>query len=204
MAITHLPRHLVIDGFLPEPFLADLVDHAIRQEQALLPTAIERSTGEQRDDAVRSSWKAADSLGPHAKAFRAILGERHEEFLAGLGIAPFAVEGYEMELVAHRDVDFYDAHIDTFTDKVREKEESDRMISAVFYFHRQPKGFTGGELALYPFGASEPALDIEPVCNRLAVFPSFAMHKVRPVRVPGNAFADARFAINCWIHRKRG
>ena len=76
------------------------------------------------------------------------------------------------------------------------------MVSAVYYFHRQPRGFSGGQLAIYPIDAGDAAT-IEPMHDRLVVFPSFAPHEVLPVTVPGNAFADARFSINCWLRRER-
>ena len=76
--------------------------------------------------------------------------------------------------------------------------------SAVYYFHRSPKSFSGGALRLYSFEASEERgtfVDIEPTNDTLVFFPSWFPHEVRPVVCPSGRFEDSRFAINCWVHR---
>ena len=84
---------------------------------------------------------------------------------------------------------------------------SDRALTGVFYFHRQPKGFSGGELRLYAIGRAEDDrryVDLTPGSDTLLLFPSWAPHEVRPVSCPSGAFLDSRFAINCWYrHRRR-
>ena len=78
----------------------------------------------------------------------------------------------------------------------------DRLLSAVYYFHREPKGFSGGQLRLHRFGSNgEPGdyVDIEPERNSLVVFPSWTTHEVRTVHCPTGQFADYRFAVNCWL-----
>ncbi len=109
---------------------------------------------------------------------------------------------YEVELVAHRDGAFFEPHIDIMIQARRDQMPSDRIVTLVWYFHAQPQRFSGGELALLPLGPGEPVL-IEVRDNRLLAFPSFAMHEVRTVSVPGDRFADARFAVNVWLHRAR-
>jgi SM-20-related protein len=47
------------------------------------------------------------------------------------------------------------------------------------------------------------AVAVEPEHNRLVAFPAFVPHEVVPISCPGNAFADRRFSINCWLHRAR-
>ena len=86
------------------------------------------------------------------------------------------------------------------------------MISAVYYFHVEPKGFTGGELRLYRYGApaetlgKEPGnhVDIAPINNSLVAFPSWALHEVRPVQCPSDEFREYRFAVNCWYCKVLG
>ena len=81
------------------------------------------------------------------------------------------------------------------------------MISGVYYFHNQPKGFSGGRLRLFRFG-SDPAncadddrVAIEPIDNSLLVFPSWAQHGVERVSCPSGDFSDYRYAVNCWYCR---
>jgi Rps23 Pro-64 3,4-dihydroxylase Tpa1-like proline 4-hydroxylase len=77
------------------------------------------------------------------------------------------------------------------------------VLSGVYYFHRRPRAFTGGELRLYAIGDPDRFVDIEPTHNTLLVFPSWAPHEVRPVSCPTGQFMDSRFAINCWLHARR-
>jgi Rps23 Pro-64 3,4-dihydroxylase Tpa1-like proline 4-hydroxylase len=105
----------------------------------------------------------------------------------------------ELELVAHGDGAFYRRHIDTQTATERSHI---RVLSGVYYFHRQPKRFTGGALRLYAIGDPQRFTDIEPTHNTLVVFPAWAPHEVQPVRCPSGQFMDSRFAINCWLHAR--
>ena len=119
-----------------------------------------------------------------------------------LGIPEFEISHLEYELVAHRDGSFFRRHIDTATQSARENTKSDRVVTAVYYFHDMPKQFTGGELALAPLGPGAPKL-IEPANNRLVAFPSFVPHEVLPVACPVNDFSNARFAVNIWLRREK-
>lgn len=123
-----------------------------------------------------------------------------DQICAGTGIDPFPIGRIEMSLAVHREGGHFVPHVDTFAGKGR--EASDRVISLVYYFHRQPRAFSGGELVLLsPLDDSEVAID--PAHDRLVAFPSFALHTVRRTEVAGNAFADARFTAVCWLHRRR-
>ena len=106
----------------------------------------------------------------------------------------------ELQLVAHHDGAFYKRHIDTQTASDR---KNIRVLSGVYYFHAEPKPFSGGALRLYAIGGDDATdfVDIEPQRNSLLVFPSWAPHEVRTVSCPSKQFSDSRFAINCWIHR---
>jgi len=108
-----------------------------------------------------------------------------------------------LELVAQGDGGFFAKHGDTYRSDPRAR--GDRMISAVFYFHRAPKAFSGGQLRLHGLSAStgEVARDIEPLQGRLVVFPSWWPHEVLRVSCESGAFEDSRFSLNCWIHRAR-
>ena len=71
----------------------------------------------------------------------------------------------------------------------------------VYYFHKEPKAFTGGQLRLYGLaGADSPDYEeIEPRLDRAVFFPSWFPHEVLPVRCSSDAFADGRFAMSCWV-----
>jgi SM-20-related protein len=67
------------------------------------------------------------------------------------------------------------------------------------------RSLAGGALRLYAIGgeADQKFVDIEPLRNSLLMFPSWAPHEVMPVSCPSKRFIDSRFAINCWVHRKK-
>ena len=118
-----------------------------------------------------------------------------------MGMAPFTVSRFELELAAHNDGDFYRTHIDT---KMGPREgRGTRLVSLVYYFHAEPKAFHGGALRIFPLASRSAFTDIEPVQNRLVAFPSWAPHEVRPIACPSGRFEDSRFSINCWARSKK-
>jgi SM-20-related protein len=86
----------------------------------------------------------------------------------------------------------------------------DRILSAVYYFYREPKAFFGGALRLYRLNLrpstisahTNDFIDVEPLQNSLVAFPSWTTHEVRPVSCPTGNFSDYRFALNCWFCRR--
>jgi len=197
------PRTLQIDGFLPQALHDELLAFALASEDQFKPTSVRRGDGGVVDHAVRQSLRCKTGLGPFAEPFTKAVHARLPELCEALGVAPFAVASTELELAAHGDGGFYKVHLDTFTQDARLAADSDRAISAVYYFYRQPQGFSGGELQMYRFGGGL-AERIEPRDNRLACFASIAPHEVLPIACPNGRFEDYRFAVNCWLHRPRG
>jgi SM-20-related protein len=122
--------------------------------------------------------------------------------LVRLSIKPFAIREPELEVSAYNDGAFFQPHIDTMTGQPG--RDSCRMVSGVYYFQGQPKGFEGGELRLHRFGSrggdNEGHIDLAPIANSCLLFPSWAPHEVRPVRCPSGRFEDSRFAVNIWLH----
>lgn len=201
--MTRYPPHEVIDGFLPADLHHGLLAHALAHEADFVPTEVMQAGADHYEPGVRHSFTCNGGLGTLRDAYRTAVSAQAEALLAALGIPPCSLEPVELQLVAHRQGSFFRPHIDTFTQANRAGQKSDRVLTMVYYLHTQPRRFTGGEIALYPFGPGEPLL-IEPCDNRLIAFPSFALHEVKPIATPdGDRFEDARFAVNCWLHRER-
>lgn len=194
-----MPPYRVLRDFLDADIHASLLAFSAANETRFLPTVIK---GGLRDPSQRVSLGLRD--------FEPLKGIVHERvralvprLIAELRVTPFECARVELELVAHGDGAFYKRHLD-ITLGVAEARKTTRMISAVYYFHAEPRVFTGGALRLYPFGSADGEsgfVDIEPEQNTLVAFPSWAAHEVLPVSCPSRRFADARFAINCWMHR---
>ena len=129
--------------------------------------------------------------------------DRLPELCARLDVAPFPIGDIEAQLTVHSEGDYFHVHTDNADDETRSRE-----ISYVYYFYRQPKRFTGGELALFDTqfenGRSRavgPPVVIEPEDDSLVVFPSSCLHEVRPVHMLSVDPEDGRFTINGWVRR---
>lgn len=201
------PRYfnsLIVDNFLPDDLHASLLKHTLSNEESFAPSPVvsSRHLDGVVDYGFRKSWRCPSGLGELRSAFESCLQSALVPQTEKLGVPRFAISRYEIELVAHRNGSFFRRHIDTATQSADDRQLSDRMVTAVYYFHSTPKQFSGGELALAPLGPGEPKL-IEPLNNRLVAFASFAPHEVLPVVCPIDEFSHARFAVNIWLHRSR-
>ncbi|MGE0660061.1 MAG: 2OG-Fe(II) oxygenase [Reyranellaceae bacterium] len=197
------PHHLV-PGFLGQRGVEQLLAYCVGNEAAFS----DASVGDGKQALVDAQFRRSRSLARpddfiyavHAE-FRRRLENLLPAITAALKLSPFDPTVYEMELVAHNDGAFFARHIDTFTG-TGGLPPTQRMISAVYYFFETPKRFSGGELRIYPvLGGAASWADIEPVCDTLVCFPSFAPHEVLPIACPSGQFAHSRFAINTWICR---
>jgi Rps23 Pro-64 3,4-dihydroxylase Tpa1-like proline 4-hydroxylase len=83
--------------------------------------------------------------------FRQRLLDFVSTLIRDLRVTPFEPSMIELELVANNDGAFFSRHIGTFTGDGR--KASDRVLSAVYYFHTEPKAFAGGAPRFYSLGA---------------------------------------------------
>lgn len=196
--------HCVIDGFLDAAFADQVLAHLIANERHFATGGVlDREGSEFVDQNIRSAQKLPFEGHDLAERYAAKLVQALPQLCEACGVAVPEAPIIDIDAAVYRDGGFYTAHVDTLTHAARDNSDADRILSLIFYIHRHPAGFSGGEIALYPIiGDGGPAL-IGASHNRLVAFPSYLRHEVRPVSVPGNGFADARFAINCWVLRHR-
>ncbi len=104
-------------------------------------------------------------------------------------------------LTSHGEGGHYGIHTDA--SRVRDVGTA---LSAVYYLHRTPRGFGGGQLRLYDTvldeGGARPAESyrtIEPAHDTIVFFPAGAFHEVVPSTCPSGHFADHRFTLTTWI-----
>lgn len=199
MPRLHIAPHRVFTEFLSAPQHAAMLDWSLANEPRFKPAQLNEG---RIDPQIRRSLVLRD-LGN----LREILQERIEAIVAeairDLRVTPFVPSEMEFELAAHNDGAHFAFHADTYTGG-GSGQRSDRMLSGVYYFHREPKAFSGGELRLHRLGAAhddDGYLDLVPTQNSFVIFPAWAPHEVRPVQCPSREFADSRFAVNCWIRR---
>ena len=203
MSVPIAPKFIVIEDFLPEDLLSGLERHVLAEPAALELKDFGGSPGDGHYSALRKLWVHNDSLGPHEAAFCNAVSANLGTIFEGVGIAPFEVARLETEVCAQRPGSFFAKHIDTDTRDAVGETSSDRIISIVYYFPREPLGFTGGELVFYDFSATVATAKLSPRRNRLVAFPSFAAHEVTPVAAPDDRLDHARWSVNCWVHRAR-
>ncbi len=116
-----------------------------------------------------------------------------------LKLTPFPVSQVEIQLTAHNDGNYYKIHNDSGSN-----DAATRIVSYVYYFNREPKGFSGGALRLYDWNFEQgddinSHTTIEPENNSIVFFPSHYLHEVLPVVCASRQFADSRFTLNGWI-----
>lgn len=123
--------------------------------------------------------------------------------LKPLGLSSFLVSKVEMQMTAHHDGCYYKVHTDASSETTQA-----RQLTYVYYFFREPKAFTGGELMLHETeirgNASSSRANseiIEPQNNSIVFFNSRCRHEVLPVNCPSRDFADGRFTLNGWVRR---
>jgi 2OG-Fe(II) oxygenase superfamily/Tetratricopeptide repeat len=122
--------------------------------------------------------------------------------LARLQLPPFKVGSKEVRIRTYRAGNFFEVHRDDSL-----PESADRRISFVYFFHRVPRRFSGGDLMLIdtnPDGSRSSVTAftrIVPVDNSLVLFPSRFYHAVVPVECASPDPGDSRFVINGHVHR---
>ncbi len=190
-------RYVQIDNFLSAEEASHLLSYALSQEAAFVPTSTSTGATDYRRSLIL--YALPDSADLISERLQAAL----PDVLGKLEIPPFPVAQIEVQLTAHNDGNYYKIHNDNGSPDVANRE-----LTYVYYFYREPKPFSGGELRLYDsqiehgfYTAAESYTTLEPGHNRLVVFLSRYLHEVLPVTCASQAFADSRFTLNGWVRR---
>ena len=135
--------------------------------------------------------------------FRKCLANVLPQVLPRLYLPPFSVGPIEVCIRAYQDGNFFKVHQDSSASG----HYARRIINFVYYFHKQPRPYTGGELLLFD---SDVAADtytlarftrVVPEDNSLIIFPCNFYHSVVTIRCPSQEFADSRFVINGHVQK---
>ncbi len=123
--------------------------------------------------------------------------------LRKLGHDTFPISRVEAQITASNHGDFFHWHCDNGAEEIASRE-----ITFVYFFHREPKQFRGGELRIYDsrwennqYVPTANYRVIVPEQNQMVLFVSSLAHEITPVECPSAAFADSRFTVNGWLHR---
>jgi len=195
-----LIRHPVvqIESFLSGSEVAWLMEIAFAAESQFVPSRVSDS----KDDYRQSFMLAAPET--LKKLFVSKIHALMPEVMPQLRLGRFAVGDIDCQITASVDGSYFKAHTDAGAN-----ETWKRQFTYVYYFNREPKGFTGGELRIYDdmirngkLAATESFQSIEPRHNSMVFFQAAVMHEVMPVHVSSKQFRDSRFTVNGWIARE--
>ena len=188
----------ICDEFLAPNEAKLMVDGAVAGADAYEPARTMEDPGREHASAHRRSTVRYDEPSSMA-LFAARLVAFADAICERLRIRPLPVTHLETQLVCTGHGEYYRPHTDDGNERLRS-----RRVTCLYYLHREPRAFDGGELRLHvpPMVAGEQPtyVDVAPEQNRLVAFPSGLVHEVRPVSVPTNRFEDRRFALSAWLH----
>ncbi|MCC5641469.1 2OG-Fe(II) oxygenase [Nostoc sp. CHAB 5824] len=189
--------YIQIDNFLKPEEHKHLIKYVLEKESAFLPSNTSTNDINYRQSMVIYSFPEFSEL--ILKRIQAMI----PDIMSKLNLPSFSVSQIESQLTAHNHGNYYKIHNDNGS-----PETATREITYVYYFNREPKQFSGGELLIYDskiennfYVNAESFKTIEPRNNSIVFFISRYMHEVKPVICPSKAFADSRFTINGWIRR---
>jgi len=195
---------VVLDEFLAPQELDDLVSFVLEHEAEFQTSEVISPAGEPGmvDYTHRRSRVLMDA-GKYGQVIldriRGVLPSVLEE----LGLDDFHVGRSEAQITASNDGDFFGAHCDDADASI-----ASRHITFVYFFHREPRQFQGGELRLHDLHCSGEQRTgtgryqtVSPRQNQIVFFPSSVLHEITPVTCASSAFADSRFTLNGWLHK---
>ncbi len=200
-----LPAHCVLlPEFLSPQELQGIIQYAVRHENDFRVSEVVSPgvPGGSIDFESRRSRVLLD-LGEHRDVLLDRIKLAWPLILKQLGHPEFPISSNEVQVTASNDGDFFRWHSDNSQPEIRARE-----ITFVYFFHREPKQFSGGELRIYDSlwkdGSYVPGSryrTIVPEQNQLVLFASSLAHEISRVNCPTGAFADSRFTVNGWFHR---
>jgi SM-20-related protein len=125
------------------------------------------------------------------------------QVLNELDMEEFSIADVEVQVTASNDGDFFHFHSDNGSDRV-----ASRHLTFVYFFHREPRQFEGGELRIHDAHLEDGTYvsegtyqTIVPQQNQIVFFPCELLHEITPVNCGSQLFADSRFTLNGWLRR---
>jgi SM-20-related protein len=195
---------LVLDEFLAPQELLRLTRYVAEHESdfVLSEVVAPGATAAAVDFQHRKS-RVLFELGEHEAVLSGRILSYLPRILPAIGMEPFPIASVEAQITASNDGDFFRPHEDN-----GEPPLQTRQLTFVYFFHREPRAFRGGELRVYDpepsgngNGGDRACRAIVPSQNQLVVFPSHLLHEITPVKCSSRAFRDSRFTLNGWFHR---
>lgn len=201
-------RCVVLDEFLAPAELANLTRFVLEHEgdfsasEVVSPHAEEAgASGIINYDHRRS--RVLMDLAQHQDVMLERIKSVLPLVLDQLGMEEFAIADVEAQVTASNDGDFFHFHSDNGSERV-----ASRYLTFVYFFHREPRQFEGGELRIHDSRLQDGVYVSEgsyqaivPQQNQIVFFPCELLHEITPVNCASQLFADSRFTLNGWLRR---
>lgn len=195
---------VVLDEFLTSAELNTLRQYVLDQEmQFVISEVVSPGVAGGTVDYEHRRSRVLMDLGGHERMILDRLPTFLPRVLQKWGRDPFPISHVETQTTASNHGDFFRCHSDNSAEEVASRE-----VTFVYFFHREPKQFSGGELRIYDsrrendnYVPTANYRTIVPEQNQLVLFASGLSHEITPVDCPSGQFVDSRFTINGWVHR---
>lgn len=192
-----ISRYALINNLFTPTENQQLLDYVCRKKADFVPTTTSTNAENYRRSLVLHYFPE----------FRELIVNKVKKImpdvLSTLNMEPFTIGEIESQLTLHNNGNFYKVHNDNGS-----PDTATRTLTYVYYFNREPKAFSGGELVIYDskiqgkyYVKGDTFKTIEPRNNTIVFFHSRYMHEVLPVKCNSQEFADSRFTINGWVRR---
>ncbi len=202
---AHLPaRCVVLDEFLAPQELEELTRFTLEHEAAFSTSEVvsHGANGGVVNYEHRRSRVLTD-LEKHQDVMLERIKAALPQVLSQLDMEQFAIADVEAQVTASNDGDFFHFHSDNGSERV-----ASRHLTFVYFFHREPCQFQGGELRIHDAHLEDGAYvsegsyqTIMPRQNQIVFFPCELLHEITPVNCSSQLFADSRFTLNGWLRR---
>ena len=195
-------RCVVLDEFLAPQEVSELIQFAVDHENEFQTSEVISPTAE--DGMVNYDYRRSRVLMRIGK-YQDLLLDRIKsvlpEVLQKLGMEEFTIRDVEAQITASTDGDFFHFHSDNGNAPV-----ASRYLTFVYFFHREPRAFEGGELRIHDarlesgeYVSEGSYQTVVPQQNQIVFFPCELMHEITTVKCPSQAFSDSRFTLNGWL-----
>lgn len=193
-------NHIEIEDFLTPGENAELLEYALVNEAGFEGSTILGGAEYHRRSKVLFAIKTSKWRGVFLNRLKLHL----PYIVLALETPAFRLGDFEIQLTASNDGEYFKAHADHSTEK---QYTAGRLITYVYYLHREPRPFSGGALLIYGgrperfvYGTVRSVTSVAPCNNSLVLFTSNRWHELDMVRCPSGEFADSRFTVNGWLH----
>jgi Rps23 Pro-64 3,4-dihydroxylase Tpa1-like proline 4-hydroxylase len=197
-------RCVVLDEFLAPQELAELTRFTLEHESDFSASEV---VSPHADSGVINYEHRRSRVLMDLAQYHDLMLERIKaalpQVLDKLGMEAFSISGVEAQATASNDGDFFHFHSDNGSERV-----ASRNLTFVYFFHREPRQFEGGELRIHDARLEEGIYvsegsyqTIVPQQNQIVFFPCEMMHEITAVNCASQAFADSRFTLNGWLRR---